>query len=216
MGKFQYNWWGFIAIYAVLSLYLLFMLFCRKIFATIYALSCGEKMSPKVQLWRKMTNIRSGMCLGPSEHLGNSSFSLVCHKIRALSWPSPRSPISSSLLCFLSEHCICIEFLISYFSGYPMCREHCRLSICEYWLSWTNTVSAAKIQITFLILNEDSVYLCVTMAIDNQVCISADANVCHKQIHGNRVSLEKADNQSPLGSLSVLFQKLTVFNIIHP
>ena len=131
VGKFQYNWWGFIAIYAVLSLNLLFMLFCREIYATIYALSCGDKMSPKVHLWRKMTNIRSGMCLGPSEHLGNSSFSLVCHKIRALSWPSPRSPISSSLIWFLSEHCICIEFVISYFSGYPMCRQHCRLSICE-------------------------------------------------------------------------------------
>ena len=22
-----------------------------------------------------------------------------------------------------------------------MYRQHCRLSICEYWLSWTNTVS---------------------------------------------------------------------------
>ena len=36
----------FIAIYAVLLLNLLFMLFCRKI-------SCGEKLSPKVHLWRK-------------------------------------------------------------------------------------------------------------------------------------------------------------------
>ena len=51
--KFQYNWWGFIAIYAVLLLNLLFTLFCREIFATIYALSCGEKLSPKVHLWRK-------------------------------------------------------------------------------------------------------------------------------------------------------------------
>ena len=57
--KFQYNWWGFIAIYAVLLLNLLFTLFCREIFATIYALSCGEKLSSKVHLWRKMTNIRS-------------------------------------------------------------------------------------------------------------------------------------------------------------
>ena len=31
-------------------------------------------------------------------------------------------------------------------------RQHCRLSICDYWLSWTNTVSEAKIQITLLIL----------------------------------------------------------------
>ena len=55
-----YNCWGFIAIYAVLLLNLLFTLFCREIyFATIYALSCGEKLSPKVHLWRKMTNIRS-------------------------------------------------------------------------------------------------------------------------------------------------------------
>ena len=29
-------------------------------FATIYALLCGEKLSPKVHLWRKMTNMRSG------------------------------------------------------------------------------------------------------------------------------------------------------------
>ena len=44
----------FIAIYAVLLLNLLFTLFCRKIsFATIYALLCGEKLSPKVHLWRK-------------------------------------------------------------------------------------------------------------------------------------------------------------------
>ena len=50
----MYNCWGFIAIYAVLLLNLLFTLFCRKIyFATIYALSCGEKLSPKVHLWRK-------------------------------------------------------------------------------------------------------------------------------------------------------------------
>ena len=31
-------------------------------------------------------------------------------------------------------------------------RQHCRLSICENWLSWTNTVSEQKIQITILIL----------------------------------------------------------------
>ena len=31
-------------------------------------------------------------------------------------------------------------------------RQHCRLSICEYWLSWTNIASEAKIQITLLIL----------------------------------------------------------------
>ena len=45
---------NFIAIYAILLLNLLFMLSCREIyFATIYALSCGEKLSPKVHLWRK-------------------------------------------------------------------------------------------------------------------------------------------------------------------
>ena len=31
-------------------------------------------------------------------------------------------------------------------------RHHCRLSNCEYWLSWTNTVSEQKIPITILIL----------------------------------------------------------------
>ena len=54
--KFQYNWWSFIAIYVVLLLDLLFTLFCRKICATIYALSCGEKLNPKVHLWRKNYN----------------------------------------------------------------------------------------------------------------------------------------------------------------
>ena len=49
----------FIAIYAVLLLNRLFTLFCCKIFATIYVLSCGEKLSPKVYLWRKRTNMRS-------------------------------------------------------------------------------------------------------------------------------------------------------------
>ena len=49
----------FILINAVLLLNLLFTLFCREIFATICALSCGEKLSPKVHMWRKMTNIRS-------------------------------------------------------------------------------------------------------------------------------------------------------------
>ena len=37
------------------AIYAKFMQF----FATIYALSRGEKLSPKVHLWRKMTNIRS-------------------------------------------------------------------------------------------------------------------------------------------------------------
>ena len=31
-------------------------------------------------------------------------------------------------------------------------RQHCRLSICENWLSWTSTVSEQKIPITILIL----------------------------------------------------------------
>ena len=38
---------------------LLFTLFCCDILAIIYALSCGEQLSPKVHLWRKMTNMRS-------------------------------------------------------------------------------------------------------------------------------------------------------------
>ena len=33
-----------------------------------------------------------------------------------------------------------------------MIRQHCRLNICEYWLSWTNTVSVQKIPINILIL----------------------------------------------------------------
>lgn len=43
----------FISIYAVLSLYLLFTLFCHEIFATIYAISYLGELSPKVHLWRK-------------------------------------------------------------------------------------------------------------------------------------------------------------------
>ena len=36
---------------------------CRKCsqLCKIYVLSCGEKLSPKVHLWRKMTNIRSAL-----------------------------------------------------------------------------------------------------------------------------------------------------------
>ena len=29
-------------------------------FATIYALSCGEKLSPIVHMWKKMANMRPG------------------------------------------------------------------------------------------------------------------------------------------------------------
>ena len=36
-------------------------------FATIYVLSCGEKLSPKVHCGEKMTNIRSA--LGPDKSL---------------------------------------------------------------------------------------------------------------------------------------------------
>ena len=57
VDKFQYNWWGFIAVYADLLLNLLFTLFCREIFATIYALSCGEKLIPKVHLRREKWQI---------------------------------------------------------------------------------------------------------------------------------------------------------------
>ena len=49
VGKLKFS----IAFYDVLLLNLLFTLFCRDIFATIYALSCGEKLGPKVHLWRK-------------------------------------------------------------------------------------------------------------------------------------------------------------------
>ena len=48
--KFQYSYWGFIAIYAVLLLILLFTLFCRKIFChnlRAQKYICGEKMTNK-------------------------------------------------------------------------------------------------------------------------------------------------------------------------
>ena len=49
------------------------------------------------------------------------------------------------------------EFEKSIPSWYHL-EEHCRLSIREYWLSWTNRVAEAKIEITHLILNGDPVY----------------------------------------------------------
>ena len=42
-------------------------------------------------------------------------------------------------------NCFCGKILIV--GGF-----NCRLSICDYWLSWTNTVLEAKIQATLLIL----------------------------------------------------------------
>ena len=54
----------FIAIYAVLLLNLLFTLFCREI-------SCGEKLSPKVHLWRK--NDKCQVCpMAPRDPLDHS------------------------------------------------------------------------------------------------------------------------------------------------
>ena len=51
---------GFVAISAVLVL----NLFCCEIgFATIYALLCGEKVSPKVRLWRKIDKYEVCLCL---------------------------------------------------------------------------------------------------------------------------------------------------------
>ena len=49
------------------------------------------------------------------------------------------------------------EFEKSIPSWYHL-EEHCRLSIREYWLSWSNRVAEAKIEITHLILNGDPVY----------------------------------------------------------
>ena len=58
----------FIAIYAVLLLNLLFTLFCHKI-------SCGEKLSPKVHLWRKNDKyeVCSEIILHPNYIRGKSS-----------------------------------------------------------------------------------------------------------------------------------------------
>ena len=68
--KFQL---GFIAIYAILLLNLLFTLFYRKIFATIYALSCGGELSPKVHLWRKNDNYQVCATYAiPSHYLMNT------------------------------------------------------------------------------------------------------------------------------------------------
>ena len=37
--------------------------------------------------------------------------------------------------------CISISFTVTMMA--VQCRQHCRLSICENWLSWTNTETAA-------------------------------------------------------------------------
>ena len=45
------------------------------------------------------------------------------------------------------------EYLCSRYQKRRHClRQHRRLSICKYWLSWTNTASEQKIPITILIL----------------------------------------------------------------
>ena len=47
-------------------------------------------------------------------------------------------------------------------NGGEVPRQECPLSICEHWLSWTNT--EAKIQIALLLLNGDPVkYIPVTV-----------------------------------------------------
>ena len=45
---------------------------------------------------------------------------------------------------YISHHVSRLMFTLA------LTRQHCRLSICEYWLSWTNTEQ--KIPITILIL----------------------------------------------------------------
>ena len=70
------NWWGLIAIYAILLLNLLFTLFCHKIcFATIYALTCGGKFSQKVHLWRK--NVKYEVCSQIVDGFYDSGFGSV-------------------------------------------------------------------------------------------------------------------------------------------
>ena len=44
------------------------------------------------------------------------------------------------------------KLMVIVIMGETVTRRHCRLSICEYWLSWTNTVSEQKIPISILIL----------------------------------------------------------------
>ena len=77
-----------IAIYAVLLLNLLFTLLYREI-------SCGEKLSPKVHLWRKMTNMRSDfvmvilrmLCSFKVEIAIYLQFCFSEHAIRWDNWP---------------------------------------------------------------------------------------------------------------------------------
>ena len=56
-----------------------------------------------------------------------------------------------------------------YFNTGTWGRQHCRLRICEYWLSWTNTVSVSeqKIPITILILERGP---CLTWGHLHSIC----------------------------------------------
>ena len=67
-------------------------------------------------------------------------------------------------------------------------RQHCRLSICENWLSWTNTVSEQKIPITILILKRGP---CLRWALFiRQPCVAiAVATVKRERVGGRAVDI---------------------------
>ena len=80
----------------------------------------------------------------------------TCHHLDSL--PLPLSSLGRWLVVRQGPH---LTLKSSKWVGEPTCckgnqtsggRQHCRLSICEYWFSWTNTASEQKILITILTL----------------------------------------------------------------
>ena len=76
-------------------------------------------------------------------------------------------------------------------------RQHCRLSICEYLLSLTNTVSEAKIQITLLILRPGAATAAISADRPNSSWVigtnPGEIFVCFLwQFHVLRLLLQKA------------------------
>ena len=62
-------------------------------FATIYALSCAEKLSPKVHLWRKITNMRSAVAsnnnigiVGVPERFGRKRITVMSYHRPNVVW----------------------------------------------------------------------------------------------------------------------------------
>ena len=60
-----------------------------------------------------------------------------------LNRPQEGVPLSDKRLFFVFEKCWFSVPIFDLHSDCNLVRQHRRLSICEYWLSWTNTETAA-------------------------------------------------------------------------